>query len=139
MADEPIKKTKRRVKNPETFRERAIKATEISDKPKRTKRFRRAIGKLTAPLFKPIARGARIIFGRKPFTWLRKPLRLLGKLVFPVYFRNSWKELKLVTWPSWRESRRLTYAVLIFAIVFGTVIALVDYGLDKLFKNILLK
>jgi preprotein translocase SecE subunit len=66
-------------------------------------------------------------------------LRLLGKVLFPAYLRNSWQELRLVTWPNWKQSRQLTSAVLIFAIIFGAVIALVDYGLDKVFRSILLK
>ena len=139
MSDEPPKKAIRQVRNPETFRERAIKAAEVSDQPGRADRLKSAGGKLTSPLLKPIGRTASNVARLKVFRWLRKPLSLIGKLIFPVYLRNSWRELRLVTWPGWKESRRLTYAVLIFAIIFGTVIALVDYGLDTVFKHILLK
>jgi preprotein translocase SecE subunit len=132
VADEPAKTTKRQVKNPETFRERAIKAAETSDKPTRAGRLKSAGGKVTAPVFKPAGEASGKFFGLKP-------VRLIGKVIFPVYLRRSWNELRLVTWPSWRESRRLTFAVLAFAIVFGAAIALVDYGLDKIFRNILLK
>jgi preprotein translocase SecE subunit len=66
-------------------------------------------------------------------------IRFLGKLLGFGYFRSAYQELKLVTWPSWYESRRLTTAVMIFAVVFGLLIAVVDYGLDKLFKQLLLK
>ncbi len=131
MADKQPAKSKRRVKDPETFRERALKATEASDKPKRGTRFRRVpapVGAITGPAVRVTAKVA----GFKPF-------RLLGRVLFPGYFRNSLQELRLVAWPSWRESRRLTYAVLIFAIIFGALIALVDYGLDKVFKQVLLK
>lgn len=58
---------------------------------------------------------------------------------FPSYFRNSWTELKLVTWPNRKTTAKLTIAVLIFAIIFGTLIAVVDYGLDKVFRQLLLK
>lgn len=139
MADETPKKAIRRVRNAETFRERAIKAAEISDQPGRADRLKNAGGKLTNPLLKPIGQTASNVARLKAFRWLRKPLRLIGKLIFPVYLRNSWRELRQVTWPSWKESRRLTYAVLIFAIIFGAAIALVDYGLDTVFKHILLK
>jgi preprotein translocase SecE subunit len=74
-----------------------------------------------------------------PFKPLRKPLRIIGLVIFPVYFRRSWQELKLVTWPGFKQSLRLTWAVLLFAIIFGTAVALVDYGLDAVFKRILLK
>jgi preprotein translocase SecE subunit len=59
--------------------------------------------------------------------------------LYPSYFRNSFRELKQVTWPGRRESLRLTSAVLAFAIVFGAIVALVDFGLDKLFKELILK
>lgn len=126
------KKTKRLVKNPETFREKALKATEASDKPKRSRKLRQAGSKIARPIFGPIGRLLGNIFNRKPF-------QILGRILLPRYFRNSWRELRLVAWPSRKQSRDLTYAVLAFAIVFGGVVAVVDYGLDKLFRGILLK
>lgn len=130
MADEPAEpKRKRRVKNPETFRERALKASaESEQKPNRKTRAAKSGGKLTGKASKPLRGLARF-----------KLFRVLGRILVPTYLRNSWKELKLVTWPSWKESRQLTFAVLVFAIVFGAAIAIVDYGLDKVFRNILLK
>ncbi len=67
------------------------------------------------------------------------PLRFLGRVLGLSYIRASWKELRGVTWPSFREGMRLTWAVMLFSVVFGLLIAVVDYGLDKLFKQILLK
>lgn len=128
-ADKP---RKRRVKDPETFRERALKAGEESKKAKagskRQPRVRKAGGKLAGSVAKPIRRAGRT-----------KPGRIAGKVLFPAYFRNSLRELKLVTWPDWKKSRQLTFAVLVFAIIFGATISVVDYGLDKIFRNILLK
>jgi preprotein translocase SecE subunit len=72
----------------------------------------------------------------KTIGWLGKQI---GKILVPKYFREAFKELKLVSWPNWQQSRKLTYAVLSFAVVFGTVIAVVDLGLDRVFKTILLK
>lgn len=137
MADKPSKdsRPKRTVKNPETFRERAIKATIEGDKPKQKAR----IWKLLGGLFKPVRAAGRAIVGFPLFKPLRKPLRIIGLIIFPKYFRNSWQELKLVTWPTWKESLRLTWAVLLFATIFGTAVALVDLGLDDVFKRILLK
>ncbi len=56
----------------------------------------------------------------------------------PKYFRESWAEVKQVTWPSRKESVRLTSAVIMFTLVFGLIIAITDYGLDKLFRKVLL-
>jgi preprotein translocase SecE subunit len=128
---------KRRVKNPETFRERAIKANEASDKPNRLAKVKRGFGKI----FRPIGRIFKKAFGNRFFKriFVNRVFRLIGRILLPHYFRSSWQELKLVAWPKRREARQLTFAVLAFAIVFGGVVALVDFGLDKLFKGILLK
>jgi preprotein translocase SecE subunit len=136
---QPDSKVKRVVKNPETFRERALKAAEADDQPGRRSRARGLVGSILLPVFSPIVRTLRKVFGLKVFKPIRKVLHWIGLLIFPRYFRSSWQELKQVTWPGWAESRRLTYAVLVFATVFGATIALVDYGLDKVFKHILLK
>ena len=72
-------------------------------------------------------------------TRLSKIFRIIGMVLLPLYFRNSWKELKQVTWPNFKLSRQLTLAVIIFAIFFGISIALVDSGLSRIFKVILLK
>lgn len=129
MADKP---TKRRVKNPETFREKALKAADESAKPGRVLKLRDTGGRLASPIARPVGKAASKV-GQV------KPVRLLGLVIVPVYIRRSWVELRQVTWPNWQESRRLTFAVLIFAVIFGVTIAIVDYGLDKLFRQVLLK
>lgn len=63
----------------------------------------------------------------------------VGRFIVPKYFRNSFAELRQVTWPDRMQTVRLTFAVIAFATVFGIAIALVDYGLDKLFRELLLK
>ncbi|HVV26066.1 MAG TPA: preprotein translocase subunit SecE [Candidatus Saccharimonadales bacterium] len=128
-------KQKRRVKNPETFRQRAMKAVEASDKPAAATKLKAGGAKATGPVRRAVAK----IAGAKVFKPLRRPARILGKILLPPYIRGSFAELKLVTWPNWTQSRQLTTAVLIFAVIFGAAIAGVDWGLDKLFKHILLK
>jgi preprotein translocase SecE subunit len=130
---------KRLVKNPETFRERAIKASEGSDKPKRLARVKTAGGKVTRPVLSPIGKAGRSVGNFGPFRILRKPLRILGRILLPTYIRGSWAELRQVTWPDFTTARQLTFAVIIFASIFGAIVAVVDFGLDKLFRDILLK
>ena len=137
MSDKP--KSKRRVKNPESFREQAIKASESSGQPSRRSKLGQSFNRFLGPVFRPAGKGLKRVAKFKPVAILLKGLKLIGKIIFPSYFRNSWRELRLVTWPNWQQSRQLTFAVLVFAVVFGATIALVDYGLDKVFKNILLK
>ena len=68
----------------------------------------------------------------KPFIWL-------GNKIVPKYFKNSFQEIKLVTWPNKKESRQLTSAVVVFAVVLSLIVALIDLGLDKVFKKVILK
>lgn len=84
------------------------------------------------PPLKQIGHALRWFFGLRA-------VRFIGRLLGLGYLRGSWQELKQVTWPTRREGRRLTTAVIIFAVVFGALIAGVDYGLDKLFRQVLLK
>ncbi|MBI2285812.1 preprotein translocase subunit SecE [Candidatus Saccharibacteria bacterium] len=84
------------------------------------------VWRVLRPVLRPLAPIGRVL------------LRVLGWLV-PRYFINSWRELRLVTWPNRRETWRLTVAVLIFAIVFGALVYVVDLGLDQLFKRFVLR
>jgi preprotein translocase SecE subunit len=129
VAEEP-KSKRRMVKKVETVREKAEKATaaEENPAPRRLQTTRRRAG---AP-FRAAGKT-----GKKLGTF--KPFRILGFILVPPYFRNSWKELRQVTWPTLPVSIRLGFAVIVFAIVFGGLVALLDYGLDKLFKQVLLK
>ena len=125
-------KSKRRiVKQAETVREMAEKS-QSADKAIKKGGVVRLAGRYIAKPFK--------IAGR-PFAKLGRfrVFRIIGFILLPPYFRQSWKELKQVTWPTRRESWQLTSAVVIFSIIFGVVIALVDLGLDKVFKQVLLK
>ncbi len=97
----------------------------------------RVIGKGLAwighrPPLKQIGHGIRWFF-------LSKPVRFISLITGVQFIISSWQELKFVTWPTKKESRDLTVAVIIFSVVFGVLIAGVDYGLDKLFKHLLLK
>lgn len=139
MADKQAPKKKRLVKNPETFRERALKAGQASGKPKRSARFKQAGGNFVRPVTRPVTAAASKTAHFKPLRPLFKVLRFIGKILFPAYLRQSWHELRQVTWPGWRESRRLTFAVLVFAVAFGAAVAVIDFGLDRLFRDILLK
>ncbi len=128
MAEKAAKPKRRLVKPAETVREKTEKASEEAKQPRRLSTTRSKAG---AP-FRAIGRGAKKA-GKV------KPLRILGFIVVPPYFRNSWKELRQVTWPKFRVSIRLMFAVIAFAVVFGALVAVVDLGLDKVFKEVLLK
>ncbi len=141
VADQqPDSSTKRRiVKNPETFRERAIKATEQSGKESKRSKLAGTPKKVLSPIGRPIGRAGTRVGKLKPVKIVGKGFHYIGLVVLPRYIRNSWKELRMVSWPSWTQSRKLTFAVIVFAAIFGVIVAGVDYGLDKLFKQVLLK
>lgn len=68
-----------------------------------------------------------------------RAVRFIGRILGFSFVRSSWQELKQVTWPTRREGLRLTSAVIVFSVVFAVILAGVDYGLDKLFKHLLLR
>ncbi len=129
MADK--KPAKRIIRKAETVRERASKSSDA--KPKR-RVLKATAGNAARPLraLAPLA---------KPLK--TKPVRKVGKVVgfvlWPSFFRGAWKELRQVIWPSRKETIKLTTAVIVFAIIFGILIAITDYGLDKLFRKFILK
>lgn len=134
-------KPKKRSSTSETLRQRTTK----SDTKPKTRRLRQAKAVVSSP-FKRLFAGVRRVL--RPFRFLlwpfkTKPFRLLGRflssILFLRYFRDSWRELRLVTWPGRRETFQLTMAVFLFAIVFGLMVAITDYGLDKIFRKVLLQ
>lgn len=131
---EPAKPKRRMVKKVETVREKAAKASQPKQ-PKKNGVIRLALGYIAWPfkwIGRKLAKLGRLLGKYKVF-------RVIGRVFWPTYFRNSWKELKQVTWPTRRETRHLTLAVIIFSVIFGLLIAVVDYGLDKLFRKLIIE
>jgi len=123
--------SKRRLKPPQSVREKAQQSKDSIAKNKKSGKFRLAIKRFFIKIGKFLGK-------YKLFRVLAKIFRFIGLIIVPKYIRSSWQELKLVTWPNRKETIRLTYAVLAFAIVIGAFVALLDYGLNDLFKVILL-
>ena len=127
MAEESPKTKRRRLRAaPVTMRERAERASAQSgNKQHKIRTFVRSFS------------------GRISSLKLWKPLRFASRFVahflIPPYLRNSWAEVRQVTWPNRKQTRQLTTAVILFSVVFGLIVAVFDYGLDKLFKQVILK
>ena len=135
------KRKKRVIKKAETVREKASKAADAKPKPRR---IHKTFHKVKSPIGKFFKLIAKLL---RPFRFLLWPFktrparfigRILGKILLINYIRASWKELKLVEWPDRRSVMKLTGAVFVFAIVFAVLISVIDYGLDKLFKSLIL-
>ncbi len=124
----PAKSKKRQLRPAQTIREQSQKATAKSEKPSRKGK----VGHVLAAPFRVLGKPFKVL-GRFKF------FRVLGRILWPTYFRNSFRELRQVTWPDRKQSRQLTTAVIIFSVIFGVLIAIVDFGLDKVFKKVILK
>lgn len=123
-------KKRRTIRKAETVREKAEKSTQASGKPAKRGPLRLALHYIGAPF--------RFVWRQVAKLERFKVFRIIGYILLPPYFRNSWKELRQVKWPGRKESLQLTFAVLVFSTVFGILVTSVDYGLDKVFKRILL-
>lgn len=133
MANDKSQKKPRRLRQaPQTMRERAATSTNQQPKPKK---LSRVLSKAGTP-FRATGRLLGKLHIWKPF---KVAGRLIGRIIVPPYLRNSFKELRLVTWPNRKQTLQLTSAVIIFSVVFGIVVALFDFGLDKLFKQVILR
>ena len=56
---------------------------------------------------------------------------------FARYVEDAKAELRKVTWPTVKETRKATLAVLGFVAVMAVILGLVDLGLSSLIKTIL--
>lgn len=68
-----------------------------------------------------------------------RPIRKVLRFIVPNYFINAWREVRQVSWPARRETWRLTFAVFIFAVIFGALVYGVDKILGELFKRLVLR
>ena len=124
MAEQTDKPKRRKLRSVETVRERAERVAAENNKPKREAKAPGVISRF---------------FGATGALPIWRPVKFIGRFIIPSYIRSSWRELRQVTWPSRKQSRQLTGAVVIFSIVFGLIVAAFDYGLDKLFKEVIVK
>ncbi len=118
----------------ETVRDKAKKAQVSAAKPKRR------LKTSSVRVLNPIKKGAS--FARKevhlPISNNKSGFLHKKRRIIPKYFRESWEQLKLVTWPDRRETIKLTIAVFIFAIVIAVFVAAVDWVFTKIFREVLL-
>ncbi len=142
MAEEETSKKKPRIrKSAPTIRERVETEQAKSEKATKPSRAKRLTSKAGRP-FKAVVR-------RRPHLGSNRVTRLLGKVfkplvwllnkIAPRYFVNAWREVRQVTWTTRRETWRLTFAVFVFASIFGAIAYGVDKGLDDIFKKFVLK
>lgn len=138
MAAKKPQAKKRRIRKVETVRQKAETATKAANATPKPRRVRGSLKKAV----KPIAKAYH--FGKKEY-YLPLPdnrfWRFMNKRrrIIPRYFADSYQELRQVTWPDRKKTFQLTLAVVIFAVAFGILVSITDYGLDRIFKRLLIK
>lgn len=132
---EPKAKRVRRVRKAETVRERNAKASAKASKTGRLSKTKTGASNAVSKVGR----------GLKKEIYIPMPDNKFGRFLnkrrsfIPKYFKESWKEVKQVTWPNRKTTWQLTFAVFMFALIFGAIITIVDYGLDKVFRAVLVK
>jgi preprotein translocase subunit SecE len=58
-------------------------------------------------------------------------------IAFARYVRDSWREIRQVRWPNRKLTWKMTGAVIVYVIIFGTVIMLLDMLFSTLFNLLL--
>lgn len=140
MAEKSAKK--RQLKKVETVRQRAERSTTATPQVRRVKatankasRPFRAFGRGIAKVLRPFA------FVLIPFK--TRPARFIGRLLqrglFIGFFIESWKEVRQVEWPDLKTTIRLSIAVFIFSVLFGVIVTVIDFGMDKVFREVFIK
>lgn len=135
MAEDSPRRRKPRIRKavPTVRQKIESEAKGVKKTPKHRRRLAAAVSlplsvfwRISKPVLRPLTPAGRLL--TKILNWL-----------VPRYFVNSWRELKQVTWPNRRETWRLTGAVIVFSVVFGAMVWVVDLGLDQLFKRFVLR
>ena len=143
MAEEKKKRTRKaastakkdessKTKKKTTMREQSAKTRANADKPKRVRKAANTVTKPVGSVGKALTADYNLHESDET-SFLKKRRSLM-----PKYFRESWNELKQVTWPGRKETWKLVFAVFIFAIIMGVSIAALDYGLEKLLREVIL-
>ena len=67
----------------------------------------------------------------------KKPFILIRPIVyFFRYLRDSWREIRQVRWPSRKATWKLFFAILIYTLLFGAIIMLLDALFSWIFNLI---
>lgn len=131
MADKkPVEKQK---KAKTSLRQRNINASEAKDKPKRIRKAASSAAKPVGAVGSALKTEYHLIKPKENAGFFTK-----SRSLTPKYIKNSLAELKNVTWPGRKETWKLVFAVFVFALSMGVFIAVLDFGLEKLFKQVIL-
>jgi preprotein translocase SecE subunit len=131
-SDAKLEKTGR-VRKSSTMRDSAAKSRARAEKPKRVRKAADAAKKPVSSVNEALTREYHLFQPKNDGNFFTK-----SRKITPVFLSSAWAELRQVTWPGRRETWRLVFAVFVFALILGTVIAVLDYGLEKLLREVIL-
>ena len=127
------KKTPKIRKASSSMRDSSAKSRAKAEKPKKIRKAAGAAKKPLSTVKRALNQEYHLIKPKKDDKFLTK-----SRKITPGYFRSAWNEMKFVKWPGAKETWRLVMAVFVFALVLGTTIAVLDYGLEKLLREVIL-
>ncbi len=134
--EEANKKVPRQRKQAETVRQKAEKESVKRKKPTK-------VGTLKQKVHKPLSTLGKV--ASKEYHPIKAPdkkgVRVLNKRVkyIPQSIKNSWAELKQVTWPTRKDALKLSFAVIIFSVFFAIFVQILDFLFSKVVKEIILR
>lgn len=79
---------------------------------------------------KPLPKGVKVLL--TPFGFIGKPL-----VAFARYIRASWREIRQVRWPNRKTTWKMVFAVLMYTVLFVTIIMVLDALFTLIFNNLL--
>lgn len=119
-----------------SMRESSAKTRAKAEKPKRVRKAASAAKRPVSSVGSALTKEFHLLGAnndKRDEKFLTKSRKLT-----PGYFRSAWAEMKFVTWPGRKETWRLVFAVFVFAIVLGVLIAVLDYALERLLREVIL-
>lgn len=134
MADK--QQTGRRRRKPESVRERAQKAEAAKGRQPRRRKLSRAASKPAGRIRNWL--GTYIATHEHDESSRLKNFLTKPRSPVPSYISGAFNEIRLVTWPTFKEAMRLTLAVFVFAIAIAMLVSALDWVLDKAFQEIIL-
>lgn len=120
----------------ESVRERADKQLARSEKPSKHRKVSRIARAPFASVLNMLS---------KEYHPIKLPDSKVGRaltkhrVATPSYFTDSVSELRKVEWPTRKQALSLSMAVIVFSVSIALFVQLLDYGLGKLFKEVILK
>lgn len=121
------------IKPSASMRDSSAKSRAKADKPKRVRKAASAVKKPVSSIGAALTKEYHVITPKNQDKFLTKSRKFT-----PSYFSSAWAEMRQVVWPKRKETWRLVFAVFLFAVVLGTFIAVLDYGLEKLLREVIL-